>query len=144
LFGVKKAIDLRLLKLEEFDLKEYETFEKVEHGDYNWLSPHFIAFASPVESANGRIGKAFKLIMDQFERVGVKLVIRLNKKLYDETRFTKRGIAHRESQSKTRAFDFPPGFHSLILYISLGASLSVLRRWHKSHHGNGQGVYHDI
>ncbi|PLW22882.1 hypothetical protein PCASD_17810 [Puccinia coronata f. sp. avenae] len=96
LFGVKKAIDLRLLKLEEFDLKEYETFEKVEHGDYNWLSPHFIAFASPVESANGRIGKAFKLIMDQFERVGVKLVIRLNKKLYDETRFTKRGIAHRE------------------------------------------------
>ncbi|KAI9615784.1 hypothetical protein KEM48_005455 [Puccinia striiformis f. sp. tritici PST-130] len=39
LFGVKKAIDLRLLKLEEFDLKEYETFEKVEHGDYNWLSP---------------------------------------------------------------------------------------------------------
>ncbi|KAA1086562.1 cell division control protein 14 [Puccinia graminis f. sp. tritici] len=96
LFGVKKAIDLRLLKLEEFDLKEYETFEKVEHGDYNWLSPHFIAFASPVESANGRIGKAFKLILDQFERVGVKLVIRLNKKLYDETRFTKRGIAHRE------------------------------------------------
>ncbi|OAV97950.1 hypothetical protein PTTG_03173 [Puccinia triticina 1-1 BBBD Race 1] len=96
LFGVKKAIDLRLLKLEEFDLKEYETFEKVEHGDYNWLSPHFIAFASPVESANGRIGKAFKLILDQFERVGVKLVIRLNKKLYDETRFTKRGMAHRE------------------------------------------------
>jgi len=96
LFGVKKAIDLRLLKLEEFDLKEYETFEKVEHGDYNWLSPHFIAFASPVESANGRIGKAFKLILDQFDRVGVKLVIRLNKKLYDETRFTKRGIAHRE------------------------------------------------
>lgn len=96
LYGVKKAIDLRLLKLEEFDLKEYETFEKVEHGDYNWLSPHFIAFASPVESANGRIGKAFKLILDQFDRVGVKLVIRLNKKLYDETRFTKRGIAHRE------------------------------------------------
>ncbi|MBW0545355.1 hypothetical protein O181_085070 [Austropuccinia psidii MF-1] len=96
LFGLKRAIELRLLRLDEFDLKEYETFEKVEHGDYNWLSPHFIAFASPVESSNGRIGKAFKLLLDQFERVGVNLVIRLNKKLYDENRFIERGIAHRE------------------------------------------------
>ncbi|KAG0144068.1 hypothetical protein CROQUDRAFT_80351 [Cronartium quercuum f. sp. fusiforme G11] len=96
LFGVKRAIDLRLLKLDEFDLKEYETFEKVENGDYNWLSPHFIAFASPVEPAGGRVGKSFKMILDQFEKVGVRLVVRLNKKLYDETRFLERGIGHKE------------------------------------------------
>ncbi|KAA1102983.1 cell division control protein 14 [Puccinia graminis f. sp. tritici] len=35
LFGVKKAIDLRLLKLEEFDLKEYKTFD-----DFNGSSEH--------------------------------------------------------------------------------------------------------
>ncbi|CAH7666813.1 protein-tyrosine phosphatase-like protein [Phakopsora pachyrhizi] len=98
LFGIKKAIDLRLLRLDEFDLREYETFEKVENGDYNWLSPHFIAFASPVEHVGhgNRINKNFRMILDQFEKVGVKLVIRLNKKLYDENRFLERGIAHRE------------------------------------------------
>ncbi|EGG06533.1 uncharacterized protein MELLADRAFT_36193, partial [Melampsora larici-populina 98AG31] len=96
LYGVKRAIDLRLLKLDEFDLKEYECFEKVENGDYNWLSPHFIAFASPVEPQGGRIGKSFKMILDQFEKVGVRLVVRLNKKLYDENRFLERGMAHKE------------------------------------------------
>ncbi|KAH9813578.1 protein-tyrosine phosphatase-like protein [Melampsora americana] len=96
LYGVKRAIDLRLLKLDEFDLKEYECFEKVENGDYNWLSPHFIAFASPVEPQGGRIGKSFKMILDQFEKVGVRLVVRLNKKLYDESRFLERGMAHKE------------------------------------------------
>ena len=35
LFGVKKAVDLRLLKLDEFDVREYETYEKVEAGDWN-------------------------------------------------------------------------------------------------------------
>lgn len=112
LFGVKRAIDLRLLRLDEFDLKEYETYEKVENGDYNWLSPGFIAFASPTEpgySANGtparekalpgRLPKAFRQILDRFEKVNVKLVIRLNKKLYDEQHFIDRGMAHRESAS---------------------------------------------
>lgn len=35
LFGIKKAVDLRLLKLDEFDVREYETYEKVENGDWN-------------------------------------------------------------------------------------------------------------
>ena len=35
IFGVKKAIEARLLKLDEFDVREYETFEKVENGDWN-------------------------------------------------------------------------------------------------------------
>jgi cell division cycle 14 len=28
---------------------DYEFYEKVENGDWNWLTPNFIAFASPVE-----------------------------------------------------------------------------------------------
>lgn len=39
LFGIKKAVDLRLLKLDEFDVREYETFEKVENGDWNVSFP---------------------------------------------------------------------------------------------------------
>jgi cell division cycle 14 len=35
LFGIKKAVDLRLLRLDEFDVKEYEHYEKVENGDWN-------------------------------------------------------------------------------------------------------------
>lgn len=118
MFGVKRAIDLRLLKLDEFDLKEYEQFEMVENGDYNWLSPHFIAFASPVEPQGGRIAKSFRMILDQFEKVGVKLVVRLNKKLYDETHFLERGMAHKESQSLTIFFHMTVG-SSLVLTNSV-------------------------
>jgi hypothetical protein len=55
------------LKLDEFDVKEYEHYEKVENGDWNvrllslllmswtetmaqFITPHFLAFASPTES----------------------------------------------------------------------------------------------
>ena len=113
LFGARKAIDNRLLKLEEFCIQEYEYYEKVENGDWNFLTPHFIAFASPVESGyegatpgkgkgigatQPKISKAFKYVLDYFGKNGVKLVVRLNKKLYDEKRFIERGMEHRESK----------------------------------------------
>jgi len=30
-------------------VSEYEYYEKVENGDWNWITPNFIAFASPVD-----------------------------------------------------------------------------------------------
>lgn len=116
LFGARKAIDNRLLKLDEFNIQEYEYYEKVENGDWNYITPHFLAFASPVEpgydgnssradggrdgsgSLQPKISKSFRNVLEYFQMNGVKMVVRLNKKLYDERRFLERGMEHRESE----------------------------------------------
>ncbi|ORY74516.1 protein-tyrosine phosphatase-like protein [Leucosporidium creatinivorum] len=113
IYGIHRAIALHLLDLSTFDLVAYETYEKVENGDWNWLTPGFVAFASPVEPSyvaalNGggagrrpegsrpRLSKAFENVLQEFETGGVKVVIRLNKKLYDAQHFTERGMDHIE------------------------------------------------
>ncbi|GAA94135.1 uncharacterized protein L969DRAFT_86245 [Mixia osmundae IAM 14324] len=114
IFGMKKALDLRLLKLEEFDVKQYEEFEKVENGDWNFITPHFLAFASPLQPgykppstpssapaatsglSTSRLPKPFTNVLDHFPKLNVQLVIRLNKKLYNEGYFVQKGISHLE------------------------------------------------
>lgn len=49
LWGVWKAMSYGLCDMNEFDVEDYEFYEKVENGDWNWLTPNFIAFASPVD-----------------------------------------------------------------------------------------------
>ena len=39
-----------LCDMNDFSVEDYEFYEKVENGDWNWLTPHFIAFASPVDA----------------------------------------------------------------------------------------------
>ncbi|KAN0140188.1 Protein-tyrosine phosphatase-like protein [Lactarius tabidus] len=51
LWGMYKAMQNGLCDLNEFDVNEYEFYEKVENGDWNWISPHFIALASPMDPA---------------------------------------------------------------------------------------------
>lgn len=36
--------------MNEFSVEDYEYYEKVENGDWNWITPNFIAFASPVDT----------------------------------------------------------------------------------------------
>ena len=43
-----------LCDMNDFSVDEYEFYEKVENGDWNWITPNFIAFASPVEPAFAR------------------------------------------------------------------------------------------
>ncbi|KAJ3514887.1 hypothetical protein NLJ89_g2108 [Agrocybe chaxingu] len=50
LWGVWKAMQNGLCDMNEFSVDDYEYYEKVENGDWNWLTPNFIAFASPVDS----------------------------------------------------------------------------------------------
>lgn len=50
LWGLWKAMQNGLCDMNEFSVEDYEYYEKVENGDWNWLTPHFIAFASPVDS----------------------------------------------------------------------------------------------
>ncbi|KAL0949184.1 hypothetical protein HGRIS_009262 [Hohenbuehelia grisea] len=49
LWGIWKAMQNGLCDMNEFNVEDYEFYEKVENGDWNWLTPNFIAFASPVD-----------------------------------------------------------------------------------------------
>ena len=46
-YGVWKAKEENLVTLKEFCLEEYEKYERVDMGDFNWITPDFLAFASP-------------------------------------------------------------------------------------------------
>ncbi|GAA6007605.1 hypothetical protein JCM10207_006401 [Rhodosporidiobolus poonsookiae] len=105
IYGLSRALAHNLLDLSTFDLPAYEAAEKVETGDWNWLTPGFVAFASPVEagytaaggaSRGGKISRSFRNVLEEFENKGVKVVVRLNKKLYSPSHFTDRGIDHVE------------------------------------------------
>ncbi|PPQ79500.1 hypothetical protein CVT25_003382 [Psilocybe cyanescens] len=50
LWGIWKAMQHGLCDMNEFSVEDYEYYEKVENGDWNWLTPNFIAFASPVDT----------------------------------------------------------------------------------------------
>ncbi|TFK73025.1 phosphatases II [Pluteus cervinus] len=49
LWGIWKAMQHGLCDMNEFSVEDYEFYEKVENGDWNWLTPNFIAFASPMD-----------------------------------------------------------------------------------------------
>ncbi|KAF9451742.1 phosphatases II [Macrolepiota fuliginosa MF-IS2] len=50
LWGIWKAMQNGLCDMNEFSVEDYEYYEKVENGDWNWITPNFIAFASPVDT----------------------------------------------------------------------------------------------
>src|SRR6516162_7221099 len=60
-YGVWKAKEERCCVLDAFDLDEYERFERVENGDFNWITPHFLAFASPQHNPVARIAETSDL-----------------------------------------------------------------------------------
>lgn len=47
LWGFWKAQRNDLINMNDFSVQEYEYYEKVENGDWNWITPGFLAFASP-------------------------------------------------------------------------------------------------
>ncbi|ETN43710.1 uncharacterized protein HMPREF1541_02869 [Cyphellophora europaea CBS 101466] len=115
-YGVWKAKEENLCQLKEFNLEEYERFERVDMGDFNWVSPQFVAFASPQseptapipvnspayatlpscipEIASARINQPFKNVLSHFVQRNVGLVVRLNSELYCPSYFTALGIQH--------------------------------------------------
>lgn len=96
--GLEIAIKLGWFNIKTFNLRDYEFYERVENGDLNWIIPgKFIAFSGPSDSARDPEGYRMFTPDDYvpiFRQFGVNLVVRLNKKVYDEKRFTKYGVKH--------------------------------------------------
>ncbi|KAK3328822.1 protein-tyrosine phosphatase-like protein [Apodospora peruviana] len=116
-YGVWKAKEEGCCVLETFDLDEYERFERVEHGDFNWITPSFLAFASPQHTpvartpegteqwsllpktlsavdAHPTLPQSFKNVLKHFTERNIGLVVRLNSVLYNPSFFEALGIQH--------------------------------------------------
>lgn len=113
LYGVFRANKEGLLDLSQFNVDEYEYYEQVANGDWNWITPNFLAFASPNDrdyvaalKANGgkplpsnaqmgrRLPPTFTNMIRYFRQRNIKLVVRLNNPLYDKAVFEDAGIQH--------------------------------------------------
>lgn len=99
--GIAKARDNNFFSFDAFDIDEYEHYERVENGDMNWIvEGRFLAFAGPhdvrASTAEGYHTTAVDDVVPYFRAKGVTTVVRLNKKYYNEKRFTHAGIAHHD------------------------------------------------
>ena len=63
-----------------FNVKEYEHYEKVENGDLNWILPKkFVAFSGPLNVTDKYGSFTPEDYVPIFKKLGVQLVVRLNK-----------------------------------------------------------------
>ncbi|CAF0887483.1 unnamed protein product [Rotaria sp. Silwood1] len=96
--GLYKAILHGFFDFENFDLDEYEYYEKVENGDLNWILPRkLLAFSGPHAKSkieNGYPLHAPETYFTYFRKRNVTTIVRLNKKIYDAKRFTDAGFEH--------------------------------------------------
>lgn len=96
----------------------YEMYERVDMGDFNWITPSFLAFASPQhtpvhnfspasaewaalpkscsEVRRSGIPKPFQNVLTHFVERNIGLVVRLNSQLYSASYFTALGIQHQD------------------------------------------------
>ncbi|XP_054836507.1 dual specificity protein phosphatase CDC14A isoform X3 [Eublepharis macularius] len=96
--GIKKALHHGFFDFRTFDVDEYEHYERVENGDFNWIVPgKFLAFSGPhpkTKIENGYPLHAPEAYFPYFRKHNVTTVIRLNKKIYEAKRFTDGGFEH--------------------------------------------------
>ncbi|KAI7836708.1 hypothetical protein COHA_009484 [Chlorella ohadii] len=101
--GMWRAKEVGFIKWhkgEQFDVEEYEHYEQVENGDLNWIVPgKLMAFSGP--SAQPKHFGGWRTYMPEdyieyFREHNVGAVVRLNKKMYESSRFTQYGVRHYE------------------------------------------------
>ncbi|XP_076279594.1 cell division cycle protein 14 isoform X4 [Lasioglossum baleicum] len=100
LSAIYKCHRLGFFNFQDFRVKEYEYFERVENGDLNWIVPgKFIAFCGPYLKSkieNGYPLHSPESYFTYFRRNNVSTIIRLNKKIYDASSFTDAGFEHKD------------------------------------------------
>ncbi|XP_067927852.1 dual specificity protein phosphatase CDC14C-like isoform X2 [Watersipora subatra] len=100
LHGLNKALSHGFFDFDKFNVDEYEHYEKVENGDFNWTLPEkFLSFCGPHPKScieNGYPLHAPEAYFPYFRKHNITTVIRLNKKIYDAKRFTDGGFDHHD------------------------------------------------
>ncbi|XP_060787825.1 dual specificity protein phosphatase CDC14B isoform X5 [Neoarius graeffei] len=100
LCAVHKALEFGWLDFSNFNVEEYEHYERAENGDFNWIIPgKFLAFSGPHPKSkieNGYPLHAPEAYFPYFRKHNITTVIRLNKKMYDAKRFTDMGFDHHD------------------------------------------------
>ncbi|XP_048506022.1 dual specificity protein phosphatase CDC14A-like [Athalia rosae] len=92
--AIHKAAAFGFFNFEDFDLAEYERYEQMRNGDLNWMVPQkFLAFVGP-STELGSVHHPPEHYVEYFKKNKVSAVVRLNKKSYDASRFTRAGITH--------------------------------------------------
>ncbi|XP_049564347.1 dual specificity protein phosphatase CDC14A isoform X1 [Orcinus orca] len=98
LHGIRKGLQHGFFDFETFDVDEYEHYERVENGDFNWIVPgKFLAFSGPHPKSkieNGYPLHAPEAYFPYFKKHNVTAIVRLNKKIYEAKRFTDAGFEH--------------------------------------------------
>lgn len=94
--AIEKAKNFNFFNFDDFNVLEYDTYDKIQNGDMNWLVPRkFLAFIGPTE-CEFMNGHPPEFYVKYFLRNDVKTVIRLNNKVYDAAVFSDSGIEHHE------------------------------------------------
>ncbi|KZC11006.1 Dual specificity protein phosphatase CDC14A [Dufourea novaeangliae] len=100
LSAIYKCHRFGFFNFQDFRVKEYEYFERVENGDLNWIVPgKFIAFCGPYAKSkieNGYPLHAPESYFTYFRHNSVSTIIRLNTKIYDASSFTDAGFEHKD------------------------------------------------
>lgn len=99
--AIHKGLQAGFVHFNDFDAEEYEYFERVENGDFNWIVPQkFIAFCGPHQKSktlpNGYPCHAPERYFTYFRDNFVTTVIRLNAKVYHASSFENAGFEHKD------------------------------------------------
>ncbi|KAK2843982.1 hypothetical protein Q5P01_010641 [Channa striata] len=98
--ALRKASQHGFLDFENFDVEEYEHYERVENGDMNWIVPgKILAFSSPHSRSKIEHGYPFhapEAYFAYFRQNNIRAVVRLNRKLYEGRRFEDAGFEHHD------------------------------------------------
>uniref|UniRef100_A0A1I7Z5E5 protein-tyrosine-phosphatase n=1 Tax=Steinernema glaseri TaxID=37863 RepID=A0A1I7Z5E5_9BILA len=96
----EKALKYGWMDFENFDPDEYEYYEKVENGDFNWIIPNkILSFCGPHNKTyidNGYLYHAPETYFEYFREHNVTTIIRLNRKIYDAQKFVQAGFDHHD------------------------------------------------
>lgn len=99
--AVFKGLKAGFFNFDDFDAEEYEHYECVENGDFNWIVPEkYIAFCGPHQKSktlqNGYPCHSPETYFDYFRENNVTTIIRLNAKVYNATAFENAGFEHKD------------------------------------------------
>ncbi|KAL1523738.1 hypothetical protein AB1Y20_018667 [Prymnesium parvum] len=99
LMGLSRAVQFGWYNKDTFDPDEYEHYERVENGDFNWIVPgKFLAFSGPTQTpiayVDGVKTNTPETYFEYFKNNNVTGIVRFNNKVYDRKKFVDAGLNH--------------------------------------------------